>query len=225
MNTLRKLFNKLYRHFFPPQKTDFEKTVDHYNDLGGDKKFRFNYPLTPDSIVFDVGGFEGQWTSDLFAMYQPTIHVFEPVHAFAKEITTRFQHNNKIAVYPFGLSDTTTDASIAVIDNKSSVFLDTRDREIIHLVRISEFIRENNISHIDLIKINIEGGEYPLLEDLIGADLTKIIDNIQVQFHSFAPDAISRMQTIKQALVKTHTTTYSFPFVWENWKRNETTQD
>jgi FkbM family methyltransferase len=225
MNTLRKAYNKIYRHFFPPQKTEFERTVDQYNAAGGDKHYRFNYPLTPDSIVFDVGGFEGQWASDLFAMYQPVIHLFEPVHTFADGITKRFAHNKKILVHPFGLSDTTTTTSIAVIDNKSSVFLSDENSERVDLVQISEFIQKNNISHIDLMKINIEGGEYPLLEDLIAHGLVSRVENIQVQFHSFVPDATARMNAIKKDLTATHTLTYSFPFVWENWKRNDTTHD
>ena len=38
---------------------------------------------------------------------------------------------------------------------------------------------------IDLLKINIEGGEYEVLENLIENDLIKNIDNIQIQFHDF----------------------------------------
>lgn len=225
MTILSKAYHKLYRYFFPPQKTAFELMVDRYSAAGGDRAFRFTYPLTPDSVVFDVGGFEGQWASDLFAMYQPTIHIFEPVHTFAQQISDRFAHNDKMHVHTFGLSDSTTDASIAVIDNKSSVFLTDEHSESISLVRISDFIQEHNISHIDLLKINIEGGEYPLLEDLIATGLADIVDNIQVQFHSFVPNAEARMKAIQDSLAKTHTCTYSFPFVWENWKRNEATHD
>jgi hypothetical protein len=42
--------------------------------------------------------------------------------------------------------------------------------------------------------------------------------NIQVQFHDYTPDAAERMKKIQRALKKTHRTTYSFEFVWENWE-------
>ena len=47
------------------------------------------------------------------------------------------------------------------------------------------------------MKINIEGGEYELLERLIAADLIRKIDDIQVQFHNFVPDAAARMERCK----------------------------
>ena len=43
------------------------------------------------------------------------------------------------------------------------------------------------------------------------------IDNIQVQFHDFIPNAEERMQKIQKHLEKTHRLTYQYLFVWENW--------
>ena len=70
------------------------------------------------------------------------------------------------------------------------------------------------------MKINIEGGEYDLLDRLITTGLVGKIDNIQVQFHEFVPNAKERMQNIQKKLSKTHTPTYQYEFIWENWKRN-----
>ncbi len=220
MHNLTTLYNKIRRTLFPPKKSEFEKTVEQWYAANGDKTLRLTYPLTPESIVFDVGGFEGQWASDIFAKYQPTIHIFEPVKKFATDIRERFARNDNIHVHTIGLSDTTEKASIALTDDRSSVFVHDAAREVVDMVRASDFLRENNIAHIDLLKLNIEGGEYPLLEDLIKHDFIQNIDNIQVQFHSFAPNAVERMNAIRQTLEKTHSLTYSFPFVWENWKRN-----
>ena len=69
-----------------------------------------------------------------------------------------------------------------------------------------------------MIKVNIEGGEYDLLEFLIDSNYIEIIDNIQVQFHDFIPDAEERMKNIHKKLEKTHFLTWQYPFVWENWQ-------
>jgi hypothetical protein len=37
------------------------------------------YDLNADSVCIDIGGYEGQWASDIFGRYGCTIHVFEPV--------------------------------------------------------------------------------------------------------------------------------------------------
>ena len=69
------------------------------------------------------------------------------------------------------------------------------------------------------MKINIEGGEYDLLDSLISADIVQSIANIQVQFHDFLiKDAKEKMRKIQEKLSLTHEPTYQYEFVWENWK-------
>jgi hypothetical protein len=43
------------------------------------------------------------------------------------------------------------------------------------------------------------------------------VSNVQVQFHDFVPDAERRMRRIQEKLGKTHSLTYQYLFVWENW--------
>ena len=43
------------------------------------------------------------------------------------------------------------------------------------------------------------------------------INNIQVQFHSFIPDAKKKRDDIINLLSKTHKNDWSYYFVWENW--------
>ena len=101
----------------------------------------------------------------------------------------------------------------------SSVFKPGQEIQQIQLVRAADFIQQNDISTIDLIKINIEGCEYDLLDHLIESGISGDIVNIQVQFHPFVPDAETRMKRIQDQLSRTHRLTYQYPFVWENWKR------
>src|SRR5262249_51252950 len=76
-----------------------------------------------------------------------------------------------------------------------------------------------NIGEVSLMKINIEGGEYDLLENLIATGLISRIRDIQVQFHMDIPDAERRMHAIQSRLAGTHRLTFQYPFVWENWQR------
>ena len=71
------------------------------------------------------------------------------------------------------------------------------------------------------MKINIEGGEYELLEYLLDTGLATQIINYQVQFHDFVPDAEARMTAIRERLSQTHTLTYQYEFVWGNWRFND----
>ena len=38
---------------------------------------------TPDDVVFDIGGFEGNWAGDIQARFGCEVHVFEPHPDFA----------------------------------------------------------------------------------------------------------------------------------------------
>jgi FkbM family methyltransferase len=185
----------------------------------GDKTHRLNYELQESSVVFDLGGYEGQWASDIYSMYNSSIWIFEPYLPFAEKIEARFKRNSKIKLFKFGLSANNENVEFSVLDNSSSMFQKTGDKDTIQLVSVAEFIRNQNIQHIDLIKINIEGAEYELLETLLDNNLVTIFRNIQVQFHDFIiENASERMKNIQSRLSVTHKLTYQYEFVWENWE-------
>jgi FkbM family methyltransferase len=184
----------------------------------GDKTFRLNYDLDENSLVFDLGGYEGQWASDIFSRYCCTIHVFEPVSEFADKIKARFAGNKRILVHQFGLSNENRAVLLSVNKTSSSLYKQRGELKEVRLVKAVDFIQENHIQKIDLMKINIEGAEYDLLEHLIDAGLIGNINNIQVQFHDFVSNAEQRMIMLQKELEKTHSLTYQYPFVWENWR-------
>jgi FkbM family methyltransferase len=185
----------------------------------GDKTFRVEYDLNENSLVFDIGGYEGQWSSDIFSRYSCLIHIFEPVDDFASKIDIRFAKNMKIVLHRFGLSDQTVKKQIYMDKDATSMFRVTPESKEISLVKAIDFLEESGISKIDLIKINIEGGEYDLLNHLLDCGFAKQITDIQVQFHAFVPDAERRMLEIQRRLKETHFLTYQYLFVWENWRK------
>lgn len=198
------------------QTSPYQRKVEQWNKLDPKNELRFDYDLTSNSTVFDLGGFKGQWASDIYARYGCNVYVFEPVRNFVIAIQLRFQKNEKIKIFDFGLGNKNTELMISTKGDSSSLFKGHGDEKIlIHC--FSEFIKEHNITSIDLLKLNIEGAEYDLLDHIIENDLHKIIKNIQVQFHNFVPNANIRMKKIQTDLSKTHKITYQIEFVWENW--------
>lgn len=188
----------------------------------GDQTLRLDYNLSSDSVVFDVGGYEGKWTSDIFSKFCCHVHVFEPVPKFAENIKKLFEKNPRIVIHPFGLSDRTTAAEILLDNDASSICKKNSGgknipTQSIKLVNIKDFIAEQEIRRIDLMKINIEGGEYDLLDYMISSNLIAYVGNLQVQFHDFVPEASVRMEKIRNGLSLTHVNTWGYEFVWENW--------
>ncbi len=188
--------------------------------VDGDNTLRLNYNLKPSSTVFDIGGYRGQWSSDIFAKYLCRVYVFEPFPEFYKDIQERFKNNEKVTVYSFGLGNKDTLASIYFSADGTSLYASGNDSTKIELREFNRFIKEEQIHEIDLIKINIEGAEYDLLDYLTYTETVKKIKNIQVQFHNkYVENPEKRMIAIQQELKKTHELTWQYKFVWENWER------
>ena len=184
----------------------------------GDQTLRLNYPLNKESVVFDLGGYKGEFAADIYNKYQSTIYVFEPIQSFYNIIKQQFADNPKIKAFQYGLAGQDQTMQISLTDNSSSVYIKSKLTETIQLKSIADFIKTNNIDHIDLIKINIEGGEYDVLEALIAHNMLPLFTDLQIQFHDFIiPNATERMKKIQAELSKTHQLTYQYEFVWENW--------
>lgn len=211
-----RIANKIYQ---PPakEKSEKEKLIEIWINNNWDNTLRLNYNLNKDSLVIDLGGYQGQWASDIYSKYNCKIKIFEPCIDFAKNITERFKLNQNIEVFSFGLSDKNTTALLSIDENSSSIYKTGKDFQEIILMQASDFFSKKNICKIDLMKINIEGGEYDLLDHLIESGFIKNIDNLQIQFHDFVPDARQRMLKIQADLNKSHTLSYQYEFVWENW--------
>lgn len=205
----------LQRRFF---KTEFDLAYERWVQDRGDETLRLDYPLTSDSIVFDLGGFEGEWAAAIYNKYRSHVLVFEPVESFHNAIADRFSDVEKVQPYMFGLSAVSAVQKIFVAGDGSSQFTGDGETVSLRLVNFDEFMKSVQIHKIDLIKINIEGGEYDLLDYLVRSEWIKKINNLQIQFHNFVSNARGRREQIRNALAATHEITYDYSFVWENWK-------
>ncbi|MES2278858.1 MAG: FkbM family methyltransferase [Bacteroidota bacterium] len=213
-NAIYKVAKSLYT---PPVVTSAPTPLDQYYKAGGEQ-LRYNYILNETSLVFDLGGYEGEWAAEIYSRYRSKIYLFEVYMPFAQLIEKRFQYNPDISIFMFGLSSVNGLSKISLDENSSSIHKQTALMADIELVEATSFLKKHNITVIDLIKINIEGAEYDLLEHLIANGYHQIIKNLQVQFHNFVPDAAARMEKIREQLSATHRVTYQFDFVWENWE-------
>ena len=149
----------------------------------GDMTHRLDYNmLNENSIVFDLGGYKGQFASDIFSKYCSNIYIFEPAHEFYESIVKRYKYNDKIKVFNFGLADKDIEVNMALENDGSSIYIEkplSEKHDQVKLVEAEKFFTDNNIKHIDLMKINIEGGEYDLLDHLLDTNFVENIENIQ----------------------------------------------
>ena len=186
----------------------------------GYSTYRLDYNLNESSHVFDVGGYLGKWAEKIENKYHPYIDIFEPVPSYFQKIKQKFEGNNKVSVHNYAIGDKNEGKIITVDENSSSFYRQKESEKItVSAHDIAEVIKELNLAEVDLIKINIEGGEYVLLQRILDEGLALCFKNIQIQFHDFIENADVKREEIRSQLKKTHKLTYDFYFIWENWEK------
>jgi FkbM family methyltransferase len=65
------------------------------------------YPIDSNSIVFDIGAYEGQWAKDILTRYQPKeMYLFEPQKWAYDACIKKFINNHNVKIYNFALGTT-----------------------------------------------------------------------------------------------------------------------
>jgi len=217
---LRKIIKKILR--IGKSETTKDKLYAAWFSNNGDQTLRLNYNLDEQSVVFDLGGYQGQWASDIFSKYLCNVYIFEPYEKYYQQIKQRFIKNAKIKPFNFGLSNKEERLDLYISGDASSVYKTGSEKIQIQLKDVIQFLKNHKIEKIDLLKINIEGGEYDLMERLTADPMIQNIANVQIQFHEFVPNSKYRMNEIQRKISETHFLTYSYEFVWENWQLKAT---
>ena len=181
----------------------------------------YKYNLNEESIVLDVGGYKGFWVKGIIEKYNCNIIVYEPINKYINEIKKKFSHYNKITYKNYGLGKKNQKIKVKLRGVQTTT-QDNQNKNYDQIVEIKDINQEKEIidSKIDLMSINIEGGEYDLLERMIELNMIKNILNIQIQFHEWFPSyELSKKirKKIHNSLLQTHKLTFCYTFVWENW--------
>lgn len=193
--------------------------VKKWVSVNGDKTLRLEYDLNDKSVVIDAGGYKGDWSNDIYNRYKCTIHIFEPVTKYYNLINKRFKDNDKIHVHKYGLSNANSVIDISLSDDSSSIHTSNGPKETITLVDISDYFDKLGINKVDLIKLNVEGEEYNILEKVIEDDQLDIFTNLQIQFHRVGENYENRKQYIENKLKDKFSATYEYNYVWVNYEK------
>jgi len=174
------------------------------------EELRYEYPLKPDDLVVDVGGYEGKFANEIKRRYGCRVWCYEPV--FYSQISAALDPG--VWLMPLGLGRNSREDTFYIKGDMTGNWADG-DPVKVKVAAINTTITEP----VALLKLNCEGGEYEILEAILDDGDPLLYDNIQVQFHHIFPDSEQRWQKIRERLLVTHELTYDAPWCWENYKR------
>jgi FkbM family methyltransferase len=189
----------------------------------GDETLRLDYDLSPSSVVLDVGGYEGAFARDIHCRFGCDVLVFEPIASFVDRLRTRFLVNPRVQIFDYGLAGADDTVLMTLEEGGSSAVIlgGVPATEAVQLRDIASTLSELELKSVDLLKVNIEGGEYALMDRLLETGLIERFRHIQIQFHLHVPDAEARMRRIITGLDRTHELQWRYPWVWESWSRRD----
>lgn len=185
---------------------------------------RYEYDLTPDSLVIDCGFYKGEFTMEMARRYDCWIEAYEPVKEFWQSGIELVKKNPKICLRNHGVGRLGGRSKLNV---KGALTGDWNFEGPLENVKMNS-IRAVMDLECDLLKLNVEGAEFEILEAMLDynynrgiSNLVGLVDNIQVQFHQVVPNFQERYEAIRAKLLETHHLTFDFPWCWENYRRND----
>lgn len=186
----------------------------------------FNYPwdaravewknIGTSSTVIEVGGYTGRWALQIAERYQPRLYVFEP-QGWAVDVC-REVLGERAEVFSVGLgTETNHNVSMSQWETDGCTFVGG-DQHSAKLCEIGEALEMLDITHIDLMLINIEGYEYQLIPHMLNKGI--LPQRLMVQFHTFADPNGMQTATIYERLAAAgYRILWTYGVVLTAWER------
>uniref|UniRef100_A0A6C0I068 Methyltransferase FkbM domain-containing protein n=1 Tax=viral metagenome TaxID=1070528 RepID=A0A6C0I068_9ZZZZ len=182
-----------------------------------------NHDLNENSIVFDIGGYTGKWTSQINDKFRSKIFIIEPILEFYRELENKFNHIENIKYKQVGIGVKNETCKINSINGDATQIIHSDDGDItIQLETLETIMTFFDVKNIDFLQINIEGAEYDILENWIETKIIEKINTIQIQFHqlSYIPNVVERRDKIRENLQKLgYKEKFNYQWVWECWTK------
>jgi FkbM family methyltransferase len=180
---LRRSFDSLYSKSLPDKET-----------IGVLSQWTIvTHGLHPDAVIYSGGvGEDITFEQELIRRFGVKIHIFDPSPVAARTIA--LANTDHLLFKPIGLAASTMANFSIGGGTASSTWLKAGGSESLPCTTLAQEMESHGHDHIDLLKIDIEGFEYEVLESCLSQHIP--IHQICVEFHDFFPE-ISKAETKK----------------------------
>ena len=170
------------------------------------------FPFHEDATIVDIGAHKGFFSiySDKHSGNNATIHALEPEPSNFEQLIANVKLNgcSKVTPVNIGVSDKTGEEKLhlgksvnhSIVESYNNHAGTNSNTITISTITLSDFIKDNEISKIDFLKIDCEGFEYKILFNTPG-HVFDIISTISLEFHDLNSDVYNINKLVKH-LVK-----------------------
>lgn len=141
-------------------------------------------------IIVDVGANIGV-TVQHFREHAKKVYAIEPGKDNFEALKANKENNgwDNVELFNFAISDKDGEADLRIMSQNTtsnSIVIPPKPGEVVDHVKTQSFktfFKENNITHVDFMKFDVEGAEELILPSADFEEASKIIDNIEIEFH------------------------------------------
>ena len=140
------------------------------------------------NTVIDIGANVGIFSNYITECGAKVVHAIEPSNKAFDELKNQFYYYNSVKCHKIGIGGKDELKTIFVNNDNSTIcsFLsktsENVSEEAVNVKSLQTFYNENSISKIDLVKIDVEGMEYEIIEN--SSDETLLLsDRYLIEYH------------------------------------------
>jgi FkbM family methyltransferase len=175
----------------------------------------FNRVATTNPVLFDVGGHVGEYTREFFNKFPGgRSFIFEPSASHLEVLRQNLGEHPGVTICPFGLGAEAADLPLYKDQNISGLASLTQRRldhinvkmevaETVSIRTLDSYVAQTGVASIDLLKMDVEGHEFSVLNGATIAMDRRLIKLVQFEFGGCNLD--------------THTTLQDFFYFFKNY--------
>ena len=185
----------------------FDRTFWNYQEFFIYKNIEKEFPtlnLNNFKIVLDLGANNGLFIEKILRNGAEKVYGFEPSPNALSNLMHRYGNNDKVTIVNKAVSNNSgkltfhyhpENSTISAFD-KNHITPHLPEHEIIacevETIRLDEYCDSQNINEIDLIKIDVEGAEYSILNSLNKEFYSKV-KNLLIEIHENTDDRVKNL--------------------------------
>ncbi|MBB2949619.1 MULTISPECIES: FkbM family methyltransferase [Sphingobacterium] len=164
--------------------------------------------LHPDAIVYSFGiGQDTSFDDAIIQKHNCHVHGYDPTPKSIEWIAQRSDLSPKFHFHPFGLDKETRITHFNLPKNKEHVSgsiinhqnVDENNMVEVQMKSLIDIVSENNHSYIDVLKMDIEGSEYCVIESILNSSIE--IRQILLEIHErFFDNGIEKTKELLNSL-------------------------
>jgi len=163
--------------------------------------------LTSNSLIFDIGtGNDANFSQDLIKHFGLKSYGFDPTRKHYEALKqVEKESQKKFTIFNYALSDKSGEAEFnESSSNISGSFFcdhiniknDNIKKYVVKIISLQDIFSKLAITKVDLVKIDVEGEEYKIIDSLT-KNLTEKIDQFVFEFHHHCIDKYSILDNLK----------------------------